>query len=199
LSEHDEHYQVVNDFLDDEDPDLTDTASVEFKIRRCPSRGRIFKLVRRLAVRYHIEAGIDRPPVPSDLITWADDNLPIEVRKVPLKAHHGTVWRLDDCWIVHLNSNDTAARQRFTLYHEIFHILAHCKATEAAPVFRKASGPDRGYFNELLADHFATAILAPGKLVKQMWGDVKDISQMATIFNVPKQLVWFVLKHQGLI
>jgi hypothetical protein len=32
-----------------------------------------------------------------------------------------------------------------------------------------------------------------------MWGDVKDISQMATIFNVPKQLVWFVLKHQGLI
>ncbi len=199
LSEHNEHYQLMIDFLDDEDPDLTDPASIDFNFSRCPIRGRIFKLVRRLAVRYQTEAGINRLPVPSDLITRADDNFPIEVRKVPLKAHHGAIWRLSDCWIVQLNSNDTVARQRFTLYHEIFHILAHCKATEAAPVFRKASGLDRGSFNELLADHFAAIVLMPDKLVEERWSEVKDISQMAVMFNVPKTIVWFSLKHLSLI
>ena len=189
----------MNEFLDDENRDLSDPSSVEFKFSRCPESGRIFKLVRELAIMYREKAGIDRVPVPTDLITYGTDGLPIEVRKLPLKAHHGAIWRLNDCWMVQLNSNDTAARQRFTLYHEIFHILAHCKATEAAPVFRKASGPDRGFFNELLADHFATAILTPAKLVKQMWGEIKDISQIAARLQVPKQLVWFVLKHQGLI
>jgi hypothetical protein len=186
----------MSEFVDDEDPDLTHPASVEFKFSYCPQSGRIFELVRRLAIKYQIEAGIDRLPVPSDLVTRADDNLPIEVRKVPLKAHHGTVWRLNDCWVVQLNSNDTAARQRFTLYHEIFHILAHCKAT---PVFRKASGIQGGSFNELLADHFAAIILMPDKLVKEKWNEVKDIGQMATIFNVPKTIVWFALKHLELI
>jgi hypothetical protein len=189
----------MSEFVDDEDPDLTHPEKIAFKFNSCPQSGKVFELVRRLAVRYQIEAGIARPPVPSDLVTRADDNLPIEVRKVPLKAHHGTVWRLNDCWVVQLNSNDTAARQRFTLYHEIFHILAHCKATEATPVFRKASGLDKGSFNELLADHFAAIILMPDWLVQKMWNELKDISQIAAIFDVPKTIVWFALKHLELI
>jgi hypothetical protein len=189
----------MSEFVDDEDPDFTDPAIAGFKFSICPQTGRIFALVRRLAVRYQIEAGIDHPPVPTNLITRADDNLPIEVRKVPLKAHHGAIWRLSDCWIVQLNSNDTAARQRCTLYHEIFHVLAHCKATEATPVFRKAPGLQGGYFNELLADHFSAIILMPDKLVRERWNEVKDINQMSAIFEVPKTIVWFALKQLHLI
>lgn len=196
LSEHEEYYQLMNDFLDDEVPDLTDPASIEFEFQGCRHMGRIFNLVRRLAVRYQTEAGIDRLPVPADLITHGDDNLPIEVRELPFKAHHGAIWRLNDCWAIQLNSNDTPARKRFTLYHEIFHILAHCKAT---PVFKKISSSPAGSFNELLADHFAVIILMPEKQVKEKWAEVKDINQMATMFDVPKSVVWFALKHLSLV
>ena len=196
LSEHEEYYQLMNDFLDDEVPDLTDPASIEFEFPACPNSGRIFKLVRRLAVRYQMEAGIDRLPVPANIITQAGDNLPIEVRQIPLKAHHGAIWRLNDCWLVQLNSNDTTARKKFTLYHEIFHILAHCRAT---PVFKKTSSNPQGSFNELLADHFAAIILMPENLVRETWTEVKDMSQMAAIFDVPKPVVWFALKHMELI
>jgi hypothetical protein len=196
LSEHEEYYQLMNDFLDDEDPDLTDPASIKFDFPGCPRSGRIFELVRKLAVSYQMGAGIDRPPVPADLITHGGDNLPIEVRQIPLKAHHGAIWRLNDCWVVQLNSNDTPARQRFTLYHEIFHILAHGKAT---PVFKKTSSSPEGSFNELLADHFAAVILMPDKQVKQKWTEVKDVNRLANIFDVPKPVVWFALKHLSLI
>lgn len=196
LSEHEAYYQLMNDFLDDEVPDLADPASIEFEFHGCQHMGRIFSLVRRLAVRYQTEVGIDRLPVPADLITHGGDNRPIEVQELPLKAHHGAVWRLNDCWVVQLNSNDTSARKRFTLYHETFHILAHCKAT---PVFKKTSSSPEGSFNELLADHFSAILLMPEKQVKEKWAEVKDINQMVTIFDVPKSVVWFALKHLSLV
>jgi hypothetical protein len=196
LSEHEEYFQLMNEFLDDEAPDLTDPASIEFEFPACPHSGRIFKLVGKLAVKRRTEAGIDGLPVQTDLITHADDNLPIEVRKIPFKAHHGAIWRLNDRWVVQLNVNDTPAMQRFTLCHEIFHILAHSKAT---PVFKKKSSSPEGSFNELLADHFAAIILMPERQVEEKWAEVKDIKRMAAIFDVPQSVVWFALKHQGLI
>jgi Zn-dependent peptidase ImmA (M78 family) len=196
LSEHEEYYQLMNDFLDGEAPDLTTPASVKFEFPACPHSGRIFELVRKFAVKCRTEAGIDGLPVPDDLFIHAEDNLPIEVRRIPLKAHHGAIWQLNDCWVVQLNVNDTPARQRFTLYHEIFHILAHGRAT---PVFKKTATSPEGSFNELLADHFAAIILMPEKQVEEKWAEVKDVNRMATMFDVPRPVVWFALKHQGLI
>jgi hypothetical protein len=196
LSEHEQYYQLINDFLDDEVPDLTDPASIGFDFPGCRYVGRIFNLVRRLAAGYQTEAGIDHLPVPTDLITRGGDNRPIEVQELPFKAHHGAVWRLNDCWLIQLNSNDTTARKRFTMYHEIFHILAHCKAT---PVFKKTSSSPEGSFNELLADHFAAILLMPEKQVREKWAEVRDVNQMATTFDVPKSVVWFALKHLSLV
>jgi hypothetical protein len=39
----------------------------------------------------------------------------------------------------------------------------------------------------------------PENLVRKKWTEIKDANQMAAIFNVPKPLVWFSLKHLGLI
>jgi hypothetical protein len=195
LSDHEEYYKARNELLDD-DFDLDDPARIKFEFSRCSKSGRIFKLVSKLATKYRVEAGIDQLPVPVGLISRAYDNLPIEVRQVPLKVYHGAVWRLSDCWMVHLNSNDTPAIQRFTLYHEVFHILAHCKAT---PVFKKKSCSNEGTFNELLADHFAGSILVPEKWLKEMWIEVKDIHKMSAIFDVPKPVIYLGLKAMSLI
>jgi len=192
LSDHQDYYEARNKLIDEDD--LADTPGIEFKLPNCPESGRIFQLITRLATKYLVEAGIDRPPVPSNIITHDYDNIPIEVREVPLKAYHGALWGLSSCWVIQLSSYDKPARQRFTLYHEIFHILAHCRST---PLFKKSSGRE-GSFNELLADHFAAVMLLPEEWVREKWTEVKDLSKMATIFDVPKPVMYLSLRGMGL-
>lgn len=194
LSDNEEYYQRKNELLDNDDPDPN--VSIEFKFFGCPRSSRIFRLVLRLAEKYQAEAGIDRPPVPDNVITKASDGLPIEVRWVPLNAYHGAIWRQDSHWVVHLNSRDKPARQRFTLYHEIFHILAHGEAT---PVFKKRAGGKEGTFNELLADHFSACILLNKEWVEKIWPEVRDIGRMAAIFEVPKPVMYLFLRGIDLI
>jgi hypothetical protein len=191
FSENEKVFQHISEFIDKDELDLNDSFSLKFRLPTCPESGRIFELVRRLAYIYVEDAGITNPPVPTTLITHVSGDIPIEVRRVPLKAYHGSVWRLNNRWIVQLNSNDSTARQRFSLYHEIFHILAHSKAT---PVFKKAGCDREGSFNEMLADHFSAACLVPEKLMRKMWPMVKDTNKMTEIFDVPVPIMWLGLK-----
>jgi hypothetical protein len=186
LNEHKEYFDAVNSFIDEDNPDPDIFKNVSMKSICGPKNGRVFELVQQLAYKYHQQAGLDDAPVPSDLITRGEDNLPIEVRRIPMKSYHGAVWQLSDCWLIQLNSEDSPARQRFTIYHEIFHILAHNKGT---PVFKKTPNCQEGSFNELLADHFAAIILMPRNLVMQKWQDIKDVDRMANEFEVPRSLV----------
>ncbi len=195
-SENEVYIKSISEFIDKDELEPDNQAVGNFGFSACPRSGRIFLLVRKLANKFLEKAGVDRLPVPTDLITRTDDGLPIEVRQVPLKAYRGAVWKLHGCWVVQLNSHDSPARQRFTLFHEIFHILAHGKAT---PVFKKAGNYKEGYFNEMLADHFAAICLLPEKLVKETWPRIKDVNRMAAIFEVPKPVTWLTLKHLSLI
>lgn len=156
--------------------------------------GRVFELVEMLARDYLDRAAGPRPPVPAKLVSQADEQHTIEIRLVPLSAYHGAIWRLDKGWIIQLNGNDTSSARRFTLFHEVFHILAHCKTT---PVFRKRGG-EGGCFNELLADYFATCVLMPREWVKEKWVEVNDLKRMAEIFGVQRSAMCFRLKQMGL-
>lgn len=182
-------------FIDDDEVDLYDNEWGKLEFLRCWRSGRIFQLIRRLAWKYRGESWDKCLPVPDDLISVATDTMPIEVRLVPLRAYRGAIWRLNDCWLIHLNSRDTRARQRFTLYHEIFHILAHCKAT---PVFRKTMSRE-GIFNEMLADYFSAGVLLPSEAVKERWASIKDVGQMAAIFEVPESIMYISLVSMRLI
>lgn len=110
--------------------------------------GRIFQLVEMLAEEYLKRGRVTCPPVPIGLVSLADEQHPIEVHALPLKTHHGAIWRVRDRWVIQLKEADTPARKRFALFHEVFHILAHCRTS---PVFRKRQ-VEQGSFNELLAD-----------------------------------------------
>ena len=157
--------------------------------------GRIFQLVEALANKYIKQAKLNQPPVITELIRQFDISPGIEIRLLPLKVYHGAVWHLEDGWVVQLNAEDKPARQRVTLFHEVFHILAHCKAT---PVFRKR-GIKEGLFNEMLADYFAGCILMPKEWIKQKWAGGNDLKQMAETFQVTEVSMWIRLKTMGLI
>jgi len=160
-----------------------------------PTECRIFQLAEMLAQQWQLRGRVYCLPVPNELVSLADEHHPIEVHPLPLKAYHGAIWRLREGWVIQLRKNDSSARKRFTLFHEAFHILAHCKAT---PVFRRKRAT-KGYFNEMLADYFAICILMPREWVKEKWAEVHDLDRMAKIFDVPKPIMVANLKRLGLI
>ena len=155
----------------------------------------ILLLVERLEQNYLKRAKVHCPPVSEELAYLADQHHPIEVRPISLKSCHGALWYLNDSWIIQLNENDTPARRRFALFHEVFHILAHRRTN--TPVFKKR-GHEVGSFNELLADYFAACILLPKGWVREKWSAVRDLDQMVKIFDAPKQLMWIRLREMSL-
>ena len=157
--------------------------------------GLIFQLVERLANKYIEQSTITQPPVPAQIIDTFDIERPVEIRPVSLKAYQGAVWYTDDRWVIHLNSQEPLGSQRITLFHEIFHIIAHAKST---PVFRQR-GARGGFFNELLADYFAGCILTPRKWVLGKWAEVKELKRIAEIFQVTELTMWFRLKRMHLL
>ena len=167
----------------------------EHKFPRRWIPGRIFQLVEALANKYVKKAKLNQPPVITEPISQFDINPSIEIRTLPLKAYHGALWHLEDGWVIHLNAEDKPAKQRVTLFHEAFHILAHSRAT---PVFRKR-GIKEGLFNEMLADYFSGCVLMPKEWVKEKWAQVNDLKQMAEIFQVTEVSMWIRLKTMGLI
>jgi hypothetical protein len=170
------------------------TANYEF---REPRGGVIFPAVEKLAQK-HLERGrVSCLPVPIELISVADENNSVEVRVVHLKACHAAIWRLKGVWVIQLADNRTSSRNRFTLFHEAFHILAHSRSS-TTPVFMKR-GATQGSFNELLADYFAMCILMPKEWVIERWAEVKDLDRMVEIFDVPKSTMWLRLRELSLV
>lgn len=167
------------------------------KIPACVVSSRIFELIRKLAHSYTKKIGLKEIPVETDNIQDIYLGQPVEIRLVPLKSAHGAVWRLkNDGWVIHLNSKDSSARRRFTLYHELFHILAH---SNASPVFKKSPSQKEGAFNELLADHFAAIMIIPEEILLKKWREIKDVRKLATIFDAPEPVIYCGLKHLKLI
>lgn len=183
---------LIQAFVDQDNIDFPTSEKLGFD-GACLKRGRIFELVTRLAQKYRAD-DVDIP-VPDDLISVDPNNIPIEVRYVSLKANHGAVWFMGDCWLIHINDRNPLPRMRFTLYHEIFHILAHCNST---PVFKKRMEREVN-FNEAVADHFSANILLPSEKVVEYWNKIGDVNQIADIFLVPRPVMYIALQSYGLL
>jgi Zn-dependent peptidase ImmA (M78 family) len=196
LDKNKDYTDALHKFLDDDSCNLLPYRNTPPKLPLCIANSKIFELVRKLAQSYTEKTGAKKIPVPAEIIEKICMNQPIEVRLVPLKSAHGAVWRLKDGWVIHLNSIDTPARKRFTLFHELFHILAH---SNASPIFKKVPSQKEGSFNELLADHFSAVMIMPEEMIREKWPEVKDLSKMAAIFDVPEPVMYCGLKHFTLI
>jgi len=156
---------------------------------------RMFELAERLANKYLEKGKVECPPVPTELVSLADEQHPIEVRLVPLRLCNGATWHFEDSWVIQLNKNDPPATRRFTLFHEAFHILARCKG----PSRFMGRGVKKGSFCELLAERFAASILMPRDWVSERWAEVNDLDKMAKIFYVPQPVMYIELKLLHLI
>lgn len=121
---------------------------------------------------------LDYPPVPSGLIYGLDPNRGVKVAIVDLPRTVRGATRLSADgrrWDILLNSRDSAVRQRFTLFHEGWHVL--CGAGVAPRRLALGEAYECG-----LADHYAAAVLMPRDWI----ADDATATAVARVFEVSR-------------
>lgn len=91
-------------------------------------------------------------------------------------------------YVVMVNKNDSHARRRFTLAHELKHLLDYT----SSPVIHKGLGygdPARQAQQvEQICNHFAACLLMPRMWLKRAWfNGIQDIVALAGLFNVSEE------------
>jgi Zn-dependent peptidase ImmA (M78 family) len=155
----------------------------------------LFKFVEKIANAQLKKTRADSVPISTEVALRIDKEGYVEVQLLPIRSCHGALWRRANKWVIQVKADDTPQMRRFTLFHEAFHILAHCNTR---PVFSKV-GKTQGSFNEMLANYFAICMMMPRKLVEQKWQESRSLEKMAEIFDVPKSAMWFRLTQVGLV
>ena len=151
---------------------------------RCEHPCAMLQHVEDLANELLDNAGIKFPPVPLDLIQAFDPDRPVEIRYLSLSSHFGAVWLVNDAWVLHLNTNQPPAMNRYVAFHEGYHILCRLSAMHEGDTIDNCRP-----FNEAIADYFAASILMPKAWVLDYWPRVRSISEMAEIFQAPESAV----------
>nr|DAO82996.1 MAG TPA: IrrE protein [Caudoviricetes sp.] len=103
----------------------------------------------------------------------------------------------DDEKKIYINKDDQVGRQRFTIAHEIGHILLHQKDNKGAFVdYRNKTTYDHREFE---ADNFAAALLMPKDRSIELWNKLNDVDDFAGIMGVSKAAASIRLMNLGLI
>lgn len=98
-------------------------------------------------------------------------------------------------WVILLNPTETTNRQRFTLLHELHHIICHSKRTHLFGAGAAQDDPAA----ERMADYFAACALMPKLYVKRLFGQgIHDPKELADHFEVSALAMSVRLDQLGL-
>lgn len=99
-------------------------------------------------------------------------------------------------WIITINADDSLVRQRFTMLHELKHILDH---GFTAALYSSRHQKTRAEQVEAAADYFAGCALVPKRYLKAMWGrGMQTNRDLAGHFGVSEHAVRVRLAQTGL-
>jgi predicted transcriptional regulator len=135
---------------------------------------------------------ISEPSLPWDAIA----TLPrIDVTYEPDLPVSGLAQWHNGHWIVALNSTEPGARMRFTLAHELFHVINHTTKQWLHPDDHLMSSATKA---ERLADYFAGCLLMPKRFVKSYVGRGYKVQALANTFEVSARALAVRLSQLGL-
>ena len=100
---------------------------------------------------------------------------------------------------IYINENDSLNRQRFTVAHELGHIILHHESNEESYKevdFRTNNGFDE---RESQANSLAAALLMPRTKANEIWKKLQDVDDFADAFKVSKQAASIRLENLRLI
>lgn len=132
-------------------------------------------------------AGLPQAPIPNELIT----ELPrIAVRLDPDLPVSGCAQWVSGRWLISLNASEPWTRQRFSLAHELKHVLDHPAVDVAYAGEQQA---------EYLADYFAACLLMPRRYVRTVWYEgMQSLAALSEHFGVSERAMAVRLQHLGL-
>ena len=99
-------------------------------------------------------------------------------------------------WIIAINAMEHPARQRFSLAHELKHVLDY---TTRQRLYPDEPGLPASVKGERMADYFAGCLLMPKQHVKRLFGQhPSDIQILADSFGVTPRAMQVRLSQLGL-
>lgn len=120
----------------------------------------------------------------------------IEVRVEPRLGVSGFSQWSRGRWLIAVNRDDSLVRRRFTLAHELKHVLDHPFIAHA---YLDQRGRPDDDFAEKICDYFAACLLIPRPWLKREWtGGLQDQAQLAQRFNVSEMAMAIRLRQLGL-
>ncbi len=155
------------------------------------------QIAERQAARLLRHHAVTAPPVPEEVIA----GLPrvrvryVRVRNLAASARWSPAHRR---WVILVNRDDTAGRQRFSLAHEFKHVIDH---VQTSTIYRDRAGYSAYRQAERAADTFATALLMPKAWVKRAFYDegIRDARVLARHFEVSVAAMRFRIDQLGLL
>ncbi|GIW20828.1 MAG: hypothetical protein KatS3mg065_1124 [Chloroflexota bacterium] len=154
--------------------------------------------MQKLARRARDLLGLGAEPLP-DLVALVEDRLGIDVAVEPLpEGVEGLSLRLEDFALVLVRSQPVLGRERFTLAHEVGHLLAG----DAQPVYLDEDLVGRG-LPEVRANAFAAHFLMPPDGIERRLGgrpiDGQVACELQDAFGVSLEALLWHLRNLGLL
>lgn len=108
--------------------------------------------------------------------------------------------RADGTYLIQVSKKDGPLRQRFSIAHEVSHIVLHDddEFVEYRKPLSEYDDPATLY-KEVQANMLASALLMPKELVKKVWEETKDIDDLAEIFKVSRSAAYYRLDNLQLL
>ena len=146
------------------------------------------------AQRFLATSGVHGPSVSERIIT----ELPrVRVNRMTPWPTSGMSQWSDGLWLVVINGAEPKVRQRFSLAHELKHIIDH---NFADLIYSGIPAEDRHDRVEQICDYFAGCLLMPRPWVKRIWGSgVQHLPTLAQHFGVSQAAMQVRLNQIGLV
>jgi Zn-dependent peptidase ImmA (M78 family) len=158
------------------------------------NRGEAMRVAELQAAKLLDAFELESPPLPEEAIA----SLPrIQVdRMSPIPVSGSAHWAKGR-WVVVLNGAEPLVRQRFSLAHEVKHILDAPFDRFLYPDAGGVTGHDRA---EQVADYFAACLLMPKVWIRRAWtSGVQKVPSLSRRFGVSQTAMQVRLLQLGLI
>lgn len=173
--------------------------------KRAMTYGELLHVVQLQAVRLRQLLKVTEAAMP---LGWVAEIANVDLQVLPAykieELAHGaasgfTTRTPNGDYLIAVNRNTSYTHRRFTLAHELLHLIhypfaeiLYARLGNGRPEVREAK-------IERLADHFAAHLLMPSTLVKRAWTHgIQDTAALAGLFKVSEEAVGIRLDNMGL-
>lgn len=160
------------------------------------SVGEARQVIERQATRLLSLCGIAGPPVPVEELVSL---LPrVELRHFPDLPTSGRTQWSGSRWVILVATDEAKVRQRFSVAHELAHVVFHPTATTSFPAYGDVSADAR---LEAACEYFAACLLMPRPWMKRAYYDngLQDLPSLARFFNVSWPAMRIRMEQLGFI